>query len=123
MAAEQQTGFQITPNIEIDEKRFFYVMASALENLCYPYTSPNLTNPPSYNYSCVISYSYSYVISYSYSYSYIILINIVRWLHLKLMIQIPSFFSPLINLSAVIHLVQKNRQVKSGPRRKRHKFA
>ena len=42
--------------------------------------------------------------------------KIVTWCHLKLIFQIPSFFSMLIGHSAVICLVRKNRQVKSSLR-------
>ena len=39
---------------------------------------------------------------------------ILQQKNLKLIIQIPSFFSPLIDHSTIIRLIQKNRQVKSS---------
>ena len=40
--------------------------------------------------------------------------NVVRWRHLKLIIQIPSFFSPLIGHSSFILHIQKNTSLRLG---------
>ena len=89
------------------DKWSFYLPNQISGTYC-PKTS---TRPP----SCGIVFFMTILDLYFRISNYInITTNIVRWCHLKLVIQIPSFFSPLIDHSAVIHLVQKNRQVKSS---------